>query len=329
MTLFRAPARLHVGLLNESGTWGRIDGSIGFAIADPHWIIEVALDDVPMVFAEAELSRELAAAALALLTKIYAETHVALSINVLKSVPAHAGFGSKTSLLMLLASAAQRLGALPSMDAIGMGAYIGRGGTSGVGVHASQLGGVTLDLGRNFPGDKRAFGPSSTSHSHPPRLARWLPASQLPVVHLRFAESGPAGQEEVDVFRRACPVPVSDTVKIDRLVRTEFVRGLADADEIRINSALGQLQRLGVKREEWNSQAEVTKEFSRYMKARIPDLAICLSSMGPTLFTISNRIAEVMLAVEEFEVNPHHLTQTHMATHGVLERAANSVRTSS
>ena len=40
MMIIRTPARIHITLLDLNGSYGRIDGGIGFSIQNPQFILE-------------------------------------------------------------------------------------------------------------------------------------------------------------------------------------------------------------------------------------------------------------------------------------------------
>ena len=39
--IIRTPARIHITLLDLNGSYGRIDGGIGFSIQNPQFILEI------------------------------------------------------------------------------------------------------------------------------------------------------------------------------------------------------------------------------------------------------------------------------------------------
>ena len=99
-----AHARIHCGLLNTSGLFGRVDGGIGFAVEEPRWEIEVGHAEA---LAGARLPREVA-------TAIHIATSGAqclwnippFAVRVRHSIDAHAGLGSKTAILLAIGRAA-------------------------------------------------------------------------------------------------------------------------------------------------------------------------------------------------------------------------------
>src|ERR1700733_4439795 len=86
-----------------------------------------------------------------------------------QGIPEHVGLGSKTACLMALARAIAQHFSL-KIDYLDLARFIGRGGTSGVGVHISNFGGIVLDAGHTFPDEKQAFTPSCRSQAPPPPL---------------------------------------------------------------------------------------------------------------------------------------------------------------
>ena len=309
-----APARLHFGLLNETGLYGRIDGGLGVAVAQPCW--KYRLQRAPDCRVSGPLALELADSALAALHDICGQLSLPpLALDVVEAVPAHAGFGSKTSLLTSLASALFKLGGR-SPTAQSIARAVGRGGTSGVGVYLSRGGGLVVDLGRRFPQEKNGFAPSSTSASDPPLLLTRLAGAPASIVHLRFTAEGPSGAEEQEVFAQACPVPASETMVMLARVLSQIVPAYLEQDLQTLQSGLDAIQNLGLKREEWAAQTHVTRAFRAHFTSLLPGLALCLSSMGPTMFVFTNDPARVLRAIGSFDVKPYHLTITSVADYG-------------
>src|SRR5690349_1341809 len=177
MLVVEAPARIHCGLLNESGSYNRIDGGIGFALERPRWRIRLSIDCdlAPGKPVPAELSAAMASV-LARFREDYQLEH--LSCEVEEAVPLHAGLGAKTAFLMAIAAGVSQLLDL-GWDAHALANYVARGGTSGIGVHAFLNGGMIWDIGRSYPARKSQFVPSSSGMAAPPQMALSWPVMGL------------------------------------------------------------------------------------------------------------------------------------------------------
>jgi beta-ribofuranosylaminobenzene 5'-phosphate synthase len=306
----RAPARLHCALLNESGDWGRIDGGIGLVVKDPTWEIEIA----PRKSGEDQfgLQGELKLALGATLSRFREHfSFPTIRVSVQKSIPLHAGLGSKTSLLMGISRGICELLGL-NWSAEEIAAFTGRGGTSGIGINATNSGGFVWDVGRRFPSDKDQFLPSSVASSRPSRQALSLKAQWLKVVHFRFAEQGLHGATEVAFFQKECPVDGRETEKILALVAGSLIPSVIDQDFVSLQSALSEIQNLGLKKAEWRAQAPVTINFRDYFHDRRPDIALGLSSTGPTMFCVclDRDVSDITSIVREFSLPAIHFNVT-------------------
>lgn len=255
-----APARIHVSLINESGLFGRIDGGIGFSINDPKWVIDVyrsqgkAFKEFENPSTETEVLIDQA------LAKLGQRFTTALSVKLKArfSLESHIGLGSKTSLLLAVGKIVCELEGV-RFDPVEMASLLGRGGTSGVGVHLADKGGIVWDAGRKYPSSKSEFGPSSLSLDSPPKLLLRQYASWLQVIHFRVAEVGIFGQRESDIFRENCPVPSDETAAIIGITASLILPSLVERDEVALQHALSSIQNLGMKKVEWDNQDPVTK----------------------------------------------------------------------
>jgi beta-ribofuranosylaminobenzene 5'-phosphate synthase len=311
-----APSRLHFGLMNESGLLGRIDGGVGAAIASPAWqyTLRPARAWTVAGCSSAELRRDCRA----MCKRLSAGLGIPpMAVEISRSVPPHAGFGSKTSLLGSLALALYRIAdGSPERDDIIAAAR--RGGTSGVGIHTVQTGGCVVDLGRSYPAGKSVFVPSSLAQAAAPSLLAGFPAPDLKVVHFRFAETGPSGQAELDVFRQACPVPGSETSAMIVNFVCRVLPGLVEQDEVALNTGIAAIQHLGLKRAEWEAQSAETKAFRAFLARKHPEVGLGLSSMGPTMFAILSAPDRVLQAVDSFGMTPIHCEVSDFAQDGTV-----------
>ncbi len=153
-----APARLHLGFLDLNGNLGRRFGSLGLAIdtfqtrvvvaSDGEYLEEIARPDLEghtqsQRRAETYLDR--------------LATHFGLSprrwrVCVEESIPAHSGMGSGTQMSLAVGTALQRLANLET-NSRNLATILDRGGRSGVGIGAFDLGGFLMDCGRTEGGE--------------------------------------------------------------------------------------------------------------------------------------------------------------------------------
>ena len=284
-----SPARLHFGLFNESGLNGQVDGGAGLAVDNPGWCIRM----VPSSSAEApplpgNVHPSIAASVNELRQRF---GRPPIEIRLISTVPLHVGLGARTGLLMAVGNGLAIL-ANTEMSHLQIATLARRGGTSGVGVHVAEYGGLVIDAGHQYPLEKATFGPSSLALAPPPplRIAH-MPPSSWKVIHLRLGDLGLYGGLEADFFQTHCPIPGKQTEAISRIVELGLIPALAANNISQLHLFLSDLQELGLKRLEWSIQSHATRALQdrwKQLRRADPRLSpICLSSMGPTVFLIT------------------------------------------
>jgi beta-ribofuranosylaminobenzene 5'-phosphate synthase len=309
----QAGSRIHVGLLNESAYMGRIDGGMGFSLEEPSWAIRIvrgagSITGLPV-------AEEFSDSITHLLQRWAADNSSHFDVDITRSVPAHAGLGSKTSLLMAVAKGISVLDGL-DLSSRELGSYVRRGSTSGVGVGVFEGGGVVWDMGHRFPQDKDTFAPTGYSSARPPYLFGRYELDWLDVVHFRFSDFGLHSAAEADAFRRECPIPEDETRDVLANYAFRVIPGIVEREETALQAGLAHIQETGFKRVEWRYQTELTLAFKDYWRAqRLPE-TLGLSSFGPTLYVLSRDAERVLQKVEEFGTTPLHICKTKVASHG-------------
>jgi len=224
--LVTVPARLHLGFLDLNGGLGRQFGGIGLAISNfkTSLVIRCATQ-TDVSGPERKRVRQ------------YLHTmerslghHDGHVVNILQTVPAHAGLGSGTQLALAVASGIRRLHNLPleiEEDAL----RLGRGARSGIGIGLFHRGGLVVDGG----------------HGSQSRVAPIL--TQLPfpehwriIVVLDPRRGGVHGRDEASAFTGLVPMPETDAAQICRLVLMKALPGLAEQDIVSFGDAIEQLQ---------------------------------------------------------------------------------------
>ncbi len=217
MEKIRTPSRLHLGLIDMEGGLGRVDGGVGLALEEP--CFEMAFEQADEVVGlEGEPKRLAESVCSALGVR-------GVEVEIRKSIPAHVGFGSKTQLSLAIAAGIYRVYEVhkPVRD---MARLVGRGGTSGIGVAAFETGGFILDGGHE---SSKGFSPSRFSEASPaPMLARY----DFPwwVVCAWPGGKGAHGEEEMDLFKRHCPIPAAEVGELSRIILMKMLPALVEND---------------------------------------------------------------------------------------------------
>lgn len=293
-----APARLHLGLIDMSGRLGRVDGGIGLTLAAPSTEVEVTHSGSVEVFgADPGLVPRVEMAAGRMLCHLGVTEGAA--IRVRRSTPRHIGLGSGTQVALAVGTAIAHLygRALPVRE---VAAVVGRGGTSGIGTAAFELGGLLLDGGHSLgpAGEKTGFAPSSASTgvTPAPLIAR-LPFPEEWTIVLAVPRWGRTVGEarEVEIFQERCPVPVEDVRRCCHEVVMRLLPGVACRDLALFAAAVNAVQELGFKRIE----LELQDARVRYLRHDLVEAgAACagLSSFGPTVFAVTDRDPTAIVA---------------------------------
>ncbi|HMM75014.1 MAG TPA: GHMP kinase [Gammaproteobacteria bacterium] len=270
-----APARLHLGFVDLNGDLGRRFGSIGLAIEGLGTCARAAPAARLVVDAA---DAEITARVTALLTRLCAEFAPgrALHVGIETNVPAHAGLGSGTQLVLAVAQAAARtLGiAAPLRELARLGE---RGLRSGIGIAAFEGGGFVVDGGR---GARTAT---------PPLLARLrFPDEWRCVLVFDEARTGLSGQRERAAFARLAPMSEAAAGALARQVLVALLPALVERDFAAFSRAVAAVQRA-------NGEYFAPAQGGLYTSAHVGELLAAVarefgytgigqSSWGPTGF---------------------------------------------
>jgi beta-RFAP synthase len=224
----RAPARLHMGMLDAGGDGPRKFGGLGVGVSRPAVVLE------------ASSSRELTAEgpdaerALAVARRCRdALGYVGgARLRLVEAIPPHVGLGSGTKLALAVAAALSAL-AGQSPDPPALARTAGRGARSAVGLWTFALGGFVVEGGVR-PGVE-----------HPaPLLARHaMPDEWRCVLVIPAAEPGLSGGAEEAAFADLRP-DAERAAHIAQVLLTALLPALVERDLGEFGTALTRLQRL-------------------------------------------------------------------------------------
>lgn len=222
-----APARLHLGFLDLSGSLGRRFGSLGLSIERPATRIRARRAAMRRV------SGPDAARAEAALLRIASALGLdpAIELVVESALPPHCGLGSGTQLGLAVGKA---LGVLSGHDLTPreIGRLLQRGQRSAIGIGTFESGGVILDGGRGERDDA------------PPIVCRMPVPSHWRILLIQDrARSGLSGKREVQAMAALAPFPDNLAGLLCRLVLMKALPALAEADCDAFGEAIGEMQR--------------------------------------------------------------------------------------
>ncbi len=145
-----APARLHLGFLDPSGSLGRRFASLGLVIDGLPTTLEACLARRNEVVVGTGIGAVVQARLERYLATLQRATGADQPLRVMlhRAPPAHAGFGSGTQFALALGRAFSSCHGLElELDARRIAALLGRGERSGIGIAGFDLGGLLVDGG--------------------------------------------------------------------------------------------------------------------------------------------------------------------------------------
>ena len=236
-----APARLHLGFFDPSGSLGRRFGSIGLTISGPQTELELGFRPAGRadsmrtdggLEADGDVMRDTVARARACLERLRAVTglRAPLELKLHSALPPHAGLGSGTQLALAVGRAFAELHGLHQTTA-NLAGLLGRGQRSGIGVAGFERGGVIVDGG---PSARRIA----------PVLARFeFPAAWRVLLVLDTGYVGLNGDAERAALADLPPFPQASAAHLCHLILMRVMPALAEADFAPFAAGITELQR--------------------------------------------------------------------------------------
>ena len=285
MIKITTPCRLHMTLIDMNGEIGRMDGGAGLTLSSPN--IKITAEEAENVSIEGlqGFADRMKKAAEAVLPE-----GKGIRIDVKETIPAHVGFGSGTQSALAAAAAVNELYGLGK--SIRELAYaVKRGGTSGIGVTAFEKGGFVVDGGHKFK-DKGAFLPSGASRVPPgPVLFRedfpdWDMVVAIP------NEKGMHDQDEINVFKQFCPLPIEEVREIAHVVLMQMMPAVVEEDIENFGAAVNHVQNVGFNKRESLIWPDFVKDIASFMRSQTYGAGV--SSFGPVVYSFVDNKAEGM-----------------------------------
>ena len=291
----RTPARLHFALIDLNGSLGRIDGSIGLAINDPHF--EIIAEPASQIQIVSDQYKERARVIVETLRAKY--NFPGIHLQLTSEIPPHSGFGSGTQLALGIAQAVNTLYNL-DLSVADLAHAVGRGGTSGIGITAFERGGFILDGGHRFPAQKSSFLPSSAAGNvpAPPLLLRHpFPNWELLIVIPRCTHI--SGETEVQLFKTLCPQPRSTAEQLTHLILLKLLPAIFEEDRRVFGSAINDIQTFGWKKVEIDAQGGILQRTLDFLRDN-GAIGAGVSSWGPAIFIVGDDIPTLKEKTEVF-----------------------------
>ncbi len=274
----RTPSRLHFGLIDLNAELGRVDGGLGVALNRPGWDISIEITDEQPDHTEriTEIFNQLS-------QHFQKTNNYELIIN--SNIPRHVGLGSQTQLALALAKAVAIFEG-QDLSVRELAGFVGRGGTSGIGVAVFEHGGFILDGGHSTK-IKPEFLPSRYSEAEPAVVLVQYPVPDdwYFVVAVPGVERGAHGDAELEIFKRCCPIPGVEVEKVTRIIVVKTLPSILEKDIESFGRSLTELQDLGFKRHENELQDDIIKRL-QYFYLENGAFGAGLSSFGPATYAV-------------------------------------------
>ncbi len=285
-----AASRLSFTLIDLNGEGGRRNGMASMALRSPSFEAVVRLADRIAVAEDDGRARHVddIVACLSRLQDSWGTPPA--EVVVQRALPAHTGFGSKTTTLLALGKAYARLCGV-RCETEELARVARRAGTSGASVNLIDRGGFLVDGGHANPADfaedpQRYLVPSRFAGAarKPPVLVS-LPFPEWPILLLLGEGTELSGQPELDWFRETLPIPAREAQRTAHHVLLHLAPAVAEADYAAFCRALNVLTfEHHYKREQIAVQSEQIQElFERGRRAGEID-ALGISVTGPMCF---------------------------------------------
>jgi beta-RFAP synthase len=216
-----------LGFLDLNGEIGRRFGSIGIAIDRPSTRLTITKSEENSVTGE-ENRR-----ALKLLRRFTDDGKSGTyTIDIGEAIPAHAGLGSGTQLVLAIGASIACLEGrdLSAADLASLGE---RGARSGIGLEAFASGGFIIDGGKG-----------KTDRPPPLTLRTDFPENWRIMLILDPNFSGVSGEAEITAFAGLPPFPETQAAHICHLVLMKLIPGLKEEDIEAFGSAITEIQEI-------------------------------------------------------------------------------------
>ena len=290
MIRITTPSRLHLTLIDMNAEIGRVDGGAGLTLSSPNVRLTAEKAEGIRIDGLQGFADRMKRAAQALLPG-----GEGVRIDVEELIPAHVGFGSGTQSSLAAAAAVNELYGL-GKSIRELAFAVKRGGTSGIGVTAFEKGGFIVDGGHKFK-DKGAFMPSAASKVPPGPVLFREDFPEWDIVVAVPNEKGVHDQEEINLFKEFCPLPIEEVREVAHVVLMQMMPAVIEQDIENFGAAVNHVQTIGFNKRESLIWPDFVKNIASFMRSRSYGAGV--SSFGPVVYSfVDNRAEGRQLQVE-------------------------------
>lgn len=322
----KTPSRLHIVLIDLNGSYRRVDGGVGLTLENPSFVLESEPADkgISIEFSPAVTDVLQQEAAMKKVTSgaEHMMNHLGLEegfhFTVHQTYPAHSGLGSGTQMALAAGKLVSET-AGKHFTSYELSCIVGRGGTSGIGTYAFDMGGFLVDGGHSMK-EKATFRPSSASDAKPPVLLGRYEFPKDWEILLAVPHQGTCynGKAELNIFQDYCPLPKNEVEQMSHIVFMNLIPFLIEKDLEGFSYALDMIQTTGFNKLELELQPpEVTKLMNDMRDAGA--YGVGLSSLGPSVFTVFDKHnRDIVKATKELLGENGTVITTKAQNHGAV-----------
>ena len=222
-----APARLHMGFFDLSGSLDRHFGSIGVALNEHATRLSLTSAEQRSIIGPSANRADKC------LTMMCQALNVSdkLAVIIESAIPEHVGLGSGTQMSLAIGSALNAFYDL-GLTIRDIAALMDRGLRSGIGIGVFEQGGLVVDGGR---GEKTIT---------PPVLVHLdIPSTWRFILVLDQRGQGLHGQQEIEAFKALPPFPRHEAERLCYLLLMQGLPAVAEKDSVNFGGVITQLQR--------------------------------------------------------------------------------------
>lgn len=288
-----APARLHMGFIDLSGSLGRHFGSIGVALNEINTILSISYS------AEMSYSGIQSERAISCLQGLCRALNVAdtLHLELISCIPEHVGLGSGTQMSIAIGMALNAYYDL-GLNVREIAQVTARGARSGIGIAMFEQGGMVVDGGRG-------------EHTlTPPVIARMnVPDDWRFILVFDKRGQGLHGDDEIQAFKELPAFPHQEAARLCYLLMMQGLPALAENNIGLFGDVITQLQ-LSVGEHFASAQGGVftSHEVATAMQFLQKEGAVAIgqTSWGPTGFCVVQGVAVAERLKQQVEQNFAH-----------------------
>ncbi len=222
-----APARLHMGFIDLSGSLGRDFGSIGVALNEIATRLSISYSNQ---FSMIGLSSKRAEKCARILCDVL-NVPEQIEIELETVIPEHVGLGSGTQMALAIGSALNAFYDL-GLSVREIAQLTERGMRSGIGIGVFELGGLVVDGGRG----KLTKTPPVISHMD-------IPESWCFILVFDETDQGLHGEQEIKAFKELDAFPAEEAARLCYLLLMQGLPAIAEQNINLFGDVITQIQR--------------------------------------------------------------------------------------